>query len=80
MASLFFYLLEIILNLISIKSESGKQITVIKEIIIYYANRSFIIDIISLIILLVDILTSLTGISYLRLFIFFKLPGCLNKI
>lgn len=52
----------------------------IKEIIAYYANRSFLIDIISLIILLVDISTCLAGISYLRLFIFFKLPGCLNKI
>lgn len=37
--SLIFYFLEISLNLISIKSEAGKKITIIKEIIAFYVSR-----------------------------------------
>lgn len=80
MGSLLFYLIEIILNLISIKSEAGKKIVIIKEIISHYFSKSFMIDIISFFILLLDISTSYPIISVFRLFIIFKLPQCLHKI
>lgn len=53
---------------------------VIEDIIRYYLGRSFWVDVVSFIILLLDITTSLSVMSYLRLFIVFKLPACLGKI
>ena len=78
--SLFFYLLEIVLNLISIKSEAGKKVVIIEEIVRYYVSHNFWVDVISFFILLLDISTNIEGMSYLRLFIIFKLPACLSKI
>lgn len=43
-------------------------------------GRSFWVDVMSFIILLLDITTSVNGMSYLRLFIVFKLPACLGKV
>jgi hypothetical protein len=80
LGSLFFYLLEIVLNLISIKSEAGKKVVIIEEIVRYYVSRNFWVDVISFFILLLDISTNIQGMSYLRLFIIFKLPACLSKI
>jgi hypothetical protein len=71
---------EIIVNLISIKSEAGKKVVIIEEIIKYYMSRTLWIDLVSFFVLLLDITTNFGMISYLRLFIIFKLPECLHKI
>lgn len=52
----------------------------IEDIVRHYLGRSFWVDVVSFVILLLDISTSLRGMSYLRLFIVFKLPACLVKI
>lgn len=80
MSSLLFYLVEIALNLVSIKSEAGKRVEIIEDIIHHYLERSLWVDVASFFILLLDITTNVKGMSYLRLFIIFKLPACLGKI
>lgn len=72
--------MEIILNFISIKYSAGKKIEVIKDIIEYYISQNFWIDFISVVILLTDISTKQTAVTYFRMFIIFKLPQCLDKI
>lgn len=72
--------MEIILNFISIKYSAGKKIEIIKDIIEYYIGQNFWIDFISVIILLGDISTKQTVVTFFRMFIVFKLPQCLDKI
>ena len=79
-SSFIFYFLEIILNLVTVKYSSGKRIEVIRDIIEHYRSRNLWIDCVSFIILLIDISTTAKFIPYLRIFIIFKLPQCLEKI
>lgn len=62
------------------KYSAGKKIEVIKDIIAYYVNQNFWIDCVSFIVLLIDISTKQTFMSFFRMFIIFKLPQCLDKI
>lgn len=80
MISLLFYFVEIVLNLVTVKSQAGKKIVVLKDIFRYYLSNNLVIDVLSFMILLLDISGDFRIISYLRLFIVFKLPQCLSKI
>lgn len=80
MGSLLFYFVEIVVNFLTVKFVAGKKITMIREIGLYYIHNNFLIDVTSFFILFLDITTKVDAISYLRLFIIFKLPQCLSKI
>jgi nucleoid DNA-binding protein len=78
--SLVFYFLEIVLGLVTVKSAAGKKVELVREIVVFYLHSSLWVDAASLLILVVDLVLDDPAISYLRLFIIFKLPQCLDKI
>lgn len=78
--SFVFYLLEIGLNLITVKFEDGKKLSNIRDIWDFYLQDSFVIDLISVIILFMDLFLNLEFTIYLRLFIFVKLSRGLEKV
>jgi len=50
------------------------------DIIELYAKGHLWIDLVSLLILVVDLSADLSFVSFFRLFIFAKLPQCIDKI
>ncbi len=75
--SIIFYIVEICMNFLTIKSASGKKLTTLKDIFSYYIHDSFSIDILSVCLLVLDISLDVWFTSYLRLIIILKLPKCL---
>lgn len=67
-------------NCITVKANAGKKLVTYKEILIYYFQTNMMIDVISFLILLIDCMTSLAEMEYIRLFIIAKLPQCLEKM
>ncbi len=64
----------------TVKFANGRKIDVFKDIWIYYLKNNFGVDFISFLILVIDVAFTFQGIGYLRLFVIFKLPQCLDKI
>lgn len=75
--SMCFYTIEIVINLISIKTIEGRKILAIREIFLNYIKHKFFIDILCLIILIVDINTRFSITNYLRLCVVLKIKECL---
>lgn len=52
---IFFYLMEIVTNFISIKNIDGRKITLLNEIFLHYLKTKFPIDLFCFVILLLDV-------------------------
>jgi len=78
--SLVFYLIEIGINFITVKFEEGKRLSTLREIWNFYLNDNFLIDLISMVILMLDLFADFQITIYFRLFIIVKLSQGLEKI
>lgn len=78
--SFAFYMIQIVMNFVTVKFEEGKKLSTFREIWRFYLKDNFLIDFISLIVLLLDLFFDLQVTIYLRLFIIVKLSQGLEKI
>lgn len=72
--------IEILLNLCTVKHYSGKKIQTLREIWEFYLKGYFIIDLLGVIILVCNIFTSSPHLNYLKIIILLKLGQCVDKI
>lgn len=78
--SLPYYVLDIALNFILIKSFSGRKLTKLKEIGLHYLTKFFAVDSACVLILLLDLAISSSLLQVLRLIFIAKIPQCMDKI
>lgn len=75
------YIIDIILNFISQRFENGKKLYKIGEISHYYLKNGLIIDLISIILFPVSVLTQIPGLNFVIPFIYLvKLLNSIRKL
>lgn len=72
--------IEMILNLTTVKHHSGKKIQSLIEIWEFYLRGYLIIDLLGVIILVCNIFSTSTYLNYLKIIILMKIGQCLDKI
>lgn len=78
--SIIFYFVEIIYNMLTVRSKAGRKLTTFEEIWSHYWKTNMVIDLLNLLILLMDSNINLQVMNFARLFIITKLPQCLEKM
>ena len=74
------FLLELVLNFITIRFSLGRKLENIKEISSDYFHHKFGIDCINLLVILVYLMTDSQVLVYFRLVTVLKISDCLEKI
>jgi hypothetical protein len=72
--------MEIFVNLTTVKYHSGKKIKALFEIWQFYLKGYLVVDLLGVIVLLCNILTSSPHLNYLKVLILFKIPQCIDKM
>lgn len=75
--SIILYVVEIVVNLITVRSASGRKLIKLRDIGMDYLNNGFIIDLINLVFQTLSLTANITIFIYLRLFLFAKLSHAL---
>lgn len=78
--SIFFYLAELTMNFLTIKSVEGRKLTSMREISINYIKDRFALDVASIIILVFDIIIIHDLMVFVRLLVLLKIYGSFEKM
>ena len=76
-ASLLFFVLEIIYNTLTVKSTAGKKLNTLETILHEYLHTNLVIDIINVLIIIIDLSVTTDALLFIRLFVITKIPQCL---
>ena len=78
--SLLFFIIEMAYNSVTVKSQAGRRLRTLEDILENYLHTNLVIDVINVLILFMDLNIDSQVIVFLRLFIVTKLPQCLEKM